>query len=1458
MTEELTPVFMDPAKKRKLIQLKVLEGIQESFPMKTRNKTLEIDDLRILDKDFGSSEQKDAILRGESLFETVKGTVRIKNSEGKVIDEVKNFTLARIPYFTPRHTFIVGGNEYSVSNMVRRKPGVYARKRANGILEAAFNTVGGSNFRISMDPEKGEPQIEYSSTKTPLYPLLLAMGISKDKIAEGWGKELVDLHDKTYSKKIDQYVDKLYRKEVPEFAQKATTKDEKVKEILQRYERTLMDPEVNQQTLGKPYSHVTPESLLDASSKVLRIFKSTDDVDDQDNLDFKRLYGVEDFFKERIKLDARDIAKKVAIKIDAHPELRRVLPTGPFTSGILKFINTSQLASVPTQTNPMELIDAAVRVTSLGEGGISTERAIPVEARQTHATQIGALDPIRTPESFRAGIDIRAAINAHKDKEGNIFVPIYNVKSKRYQFIRAGDLQRNVIAFPNQELKGHVDALVQGQVKKIHADKVDYQIPHASYFYSPTTNLVPLIESIQGNRAVMSSKHQTQALSLLERDAPYVQVMSPSGHTYEELFGKMINPTSPVDGTVEKIDKDYIYIRPKHTKRAGEEEKTAAKKDELIKVDYNHNFPLAAKTYVNHELKVKKGDTVSEGQLLGDSNFTREGTLALGKNLRVAYVPYYGANSNDAIVISEGAAKKLTSERLYKLVVPRDNDLTFNKAKHHAHYGHEYTKDQYSKLDEEGVIEPGAKILPKDPIVLGLRKTALSSDDILLGRLHRSLAKPHRQFSELWEHDHPGEVIDVVKTPKRIAITIKTQEPTGVGDKLSNRFGGKGVVSQILPDDQMIQDASGTPIDVLLTSAGVVSRINPGQLIESSLGKIVEKTGKPYKLEAFGRENNVQFAKDELKKHGLKDKETIYDPTTGKKTPGVFVGRSYIFKLFKSTDTNYSAHNIESYDANQQPTKGGVMGAKALGKMEFDALVAHNARNVLRDAATIKSQKNDEFWRAVQLGYPIPTPKTTFSYDKFLNMLTGAGVKVNRDKHILSLAPLTDEDVMDISSGEIRDAKIVKSKDLIPETGGLFDPALTGGLTGNKWSHITLAEPIVSPIFRDPVRRLLGLTNTQLDTMIKTKGASYIRKQLAEIDLHKKEKELQKEMEGKSATQLDNYVKQLKYISALKTQKLSPDKAYIISKVPVVPPVVRPIIPTKGGQQILYGDANPLYQDLIYINNQFKSIKESGNVPGEEERLRPALHDAVGAVYGVNEPVTAKSKARKHKGFLTYIAGAGSPKYGYFQSRILKRTQDLVGRATVAPDASLGMDEVGVPEDMLWTMYEPFIVRRLVQNGHNALNAKKIVEERHPAAREQLLKEIKERPLILNRAPSLHRYNMLGAFPKPIPGKTIRVSSFMESPQNMDYDGDTMQIHVPITDLGVGDVKNMTLSKLLFGDRIKNELLTFPQHEAIMGVNYAASQDEKNKPVHYKTRAAAMADYHSGKITLGTRVDIDE
>lgn len=1460
----LTPVLLDSLSHRENIRRKAIEALQQAFPLKTKTYSIEIENARVEPREFSSREQKQALLEGRTLNERVRADVVVKDQGGVAVSKATDFTLLHLPYFTPRHTFILDGNEYSVSNQIRTKPGVYTRRRGNEDLEASFNLARGANFRVSMEPEKGQLHMEYGTSKIPLYPVLRALGVPHQDVATHWGSEVAALNRDAF-KTPDKHVEKLYGRLIPQSQQTHATLEEKIRALHGYFENTVMDPEVNKATLGEGFDKVTPRSLLVASKKLLDVHRAAHDTDDRDSLEFKTFHSVDDFIKERIGLEARALKGKLGIKLDAHKgDARKAIPTGLFTRSINSFLTNSTLSAVPTQINPMELIDQAVKVTSLGEGGISSERAIPLEARNLHATHFGIMDPVRTPESFKAGIDIRSALSTRRDDAGNLYAHLRDVKTGKNVYVKPADMMKATIAFPGEKLTSGqpVDALHKGEVKRVRADEVTHQLEHSSDMYGPTTNLLPLLNGMQGNRSLMASKHQSQALSLVHREAPLVQVASWNpGTSVEKEMIKLVVPTSPFAGRVTKIDGDYIHIEPDPVKTsaapADEPEfysdflKVAT--DGSVKLHYDVNFPLAAKTFLHNTLKVKEGDHVVAGQPLADSNFTKDDTLALGTNLSVAYMPYRGLNTNDGLVVSQGAADKLVSEHMYKYVLPLDGGVDTQREKHRSYFGNKYTAAQYSALGDNGVPRPGAIIKPHDPLILGLEENRLTGNAVLLGKLSKTLVKPFSDVSLIWDHDRPGEVIDVVRTGSRVTVTVKTTETIRVGDKLSGRYGNKGVIAKIVPDHQMIHDEAGKPVDLLFTSAGIVSRINPAQVVEAALGKVAAKTGVPISVENYALEDNVKFAKRKLAEHGLKDKETVFDPITNKMIPGVFVGRSYILKLFKTTDSNWSSHGAGRYDFNQQPSRGGDEGAKAIGKMEFDGLVAHNARNVLREAASIKSQKNDEFWRAVQLGLPTPEPQQTFAYGKFLNMIEGAGIKVSKKGSRLSLGPLTDADIMKMSSGAIKDGnKLIKAKDLTPESGGLFDPVVTGGTTGTKWSHVDLSEPVVNPVFEEPVRRLLGLTQREFQDKHGQHGGAWFKTALNKIDVDKHVTDLTERTRRLNGPKLDDAIKQLKYLSALKELSLRPGDAYVLSKVPVTPPVIRPILPLKDGR-IQVGDANLLYRDAFLANQKLDELK-STLPPDQLHAMRNHLYEAVGAVFGTHDPVSPTAEKRGAKGYINAITGT-RPGSGFFQAKLMKRQQDVSGRGTIAPDPTLSMDEIGVPEDMLWGMFAKFIIGRLVKRGFPALEAQKMVEDKHPLAREELLNEAKERPVMVNRAPSLHRFNIIGGYAKVTSGKTIMLNPFSEKGLNADYDGDAVQIHAPVTAAGIADVKKMTLSNLIFSDRRPGSLNIAPDMEAIIGL-HRATQHGEGKTHKFKTKEDALAAYHRGEIAMSDPVEI--
>lgn len=1480
--KKLYPLMVHASERRERMRDTLMESIEKDFPMKGKHYSLELESFHINRKIYSNNEQKDAILNKTTLTEPIKGTVALRdNATGEVLERSTR-TLVHMPYMTERHTFMLGGNEYAVSNQVRIKPGVYTRKRGNGELESAFNLGAGTNFRLEMDPERGLIFMKYKSTQIPLYPVLRALDVTAAQIEKAWGDALAKHNYNYASGKEAASIDKLYKKIISPYAQdENATYAQKVEEIKESYKRTSLDRGVTTTTLGTGFDKVEPKTLLLASRKLVRVYNNKEEVDDRDSAAFKTLHTAESFMGERIRKEtSKQVRSKIMRKLNKPTtdiKLSKVMTSGPYSKSLKSWLTSTALANTPMQINPMEVIDSSVKITSLGDGGISSTLAVPDAARDVHSSQIGLLDPVRTPESGKAGIDIRGTLHLARDNDGNMYTPLIDAKTRKAKFVQAADVVNARVAFHGQEARikanKSVDILHKGVVQSAKGADVDYYIPYAASMYSPTTNLIPMTDSAAGNRNIMGAKFQTQALPLVEREVPWVQVASwRKGKTVEQEFGMQIAPTTPVSGVVEKIDDDYVYIRKDRTKTAAPTTRVLAKgqvarneeDDDIIRVPYSKDFPLMSKTYLDDTITAKVGDKVSAGDALGESNFTKGDTLALGKNMRVGYMAYKGLNSNDAVVISEGASKKLRSTHMYKESLSIDPSTVLDKNKHKAYFGTRYSAEEYGRLADNGVIKKGQIVQEGEILIAALRVAQASAHEQMLGKLHKSLMKPYRDGSVTWEHHAPGEVIDVAVTKRNVLITVKCVEGVRIGDKLANRFGAKGVVSTIVPDSQMIQDEEGRPLDVLLTSAGIISRVNPSQILETALAKVAEKTGKPIAMEQQGSADNVILAETLLKKHGLKAKETVYDPITKRKIHNIMVGPQYTFKMFKSTDTNFAGRGIgPGYDANMQPSKGGDMGAKSVGKMEFNALISHNARNMLREVSSVKSQRNDEYWRRLQLGLPTKQPGSNFAYDKFTALLQGSGVGMRKEGSKIKLVPLTDRDIDALAPKAVANSLLVKTQTgkgaahIEPEKGGLFDFAVTGGLQGTKYSKIELAEPVVNPVFVEPARKLLNMTRKDFESLRDAAGAGEIKNRLNKIDLAKEERELLAKVKVTRGNARDNLVKKVKYIRALRSEKLQAGDAYVLTRIPVTPPVMRPLIPNADGTTLV-ADSNYLYRDLMMANEAIVDTpKELRDALGMGEQ-RKHLHDTVGALFGTQDSTDAQNRGRGVTGHLSQITGQGSPKNGYFQSRLMKRRQDLTGRATIAPGPTLGMDEVGIPNEMAWRMYEPFIVKRLIGNGMRAVDAKNAWKKRTPAAKRALDMETKKRPVVINRAPTLHRFNMIAAYPKLLPGKTMRINPFSESGLNADFDGDALQVHVPIEDAAIKEAEGMTLSNLVFGDRSKDDLMVFPAHEAIIG-NYMATANTDSSPTKtYKTVADARAAYNRNEVNMSTKVNILE
>lgn len=1442
----ITPLFTDASNKRRQIRAKAIAGLNALFPVEEGNMKIAISHLKVADKDYSINDAKKALLSGGSLSEPMYGKI-VATKDGKVIFTKDNYLFMRIPFLTDQQTFIVGGNSYMIGNQLRTRPGIYARFRRNDVPEVSFNLAKGANFKITMEPSSLKFNMEFGASKIPLYPVVKALGFSDPDMRKMWGHDVHRANTNITETAQTAAIDKLYSRLIHAGKRsEGDSKSEKIQKLRVYFSQTNLDSETTKLTVGMSFKNVNGLAMAVAAKKLINIYKKNEDVDDRDSLEFQKIHSIDDFIQERIQKGGKEVVQKLKFRIKRMKpgdDIKKHLSAAPFSKTVNSLVTQFNLSRTPDQINPIEILDGVMKVTRMGEGGISSQRAVPEATRELHVSHVGVLDPVRTPESHNIGVDLRASIRMGRDEEGRIYAPVINVKTKKFSREYVGDLKHKVVAFANQKLSGTVDATYKGKVIRVAASRVDFQLPHSQDMFGPSTTLVPFIGNMQGNRALMASKQITQALPLKYREEPLVQVTAPTGSTYGSMhreIGSHIIKTAPEDGKVTKMDDDYIHFRGK----SGAKHKLA----------YASNFPFNSKTYLNEDLVSPIGKSIKKGEPITNSNFTRNGAVALGINAKVAYVPYYGENSNDAIVISEDAAKKFTSLHMYKETLEKDRNTITKKAMWIAKYPNKYSGATLRKYGDNGIAYKGISIDYGEPVILALRKSEANQTDIVLGRLDKSLRTPYRDASVVWQKEDPGVVTDIFDSEQSTTVTLKVESVAREGDKISGLHGNKGVIGKIVPNERMLRGEDNKPLDVLVTSAGVMTRINPSQILETATGKAADKLGKPITIDNFSPENDVKRVKSLLAKLGLKDKETVTDPVTGRKIPNIFIGKQYMAKLFKSTDTNFAARATSGYSIDEQPTKGGKTSASRMGPMEVNALLAHGTPDLLREMGQLKSQKNIEWWQAYQQGRPTPKIKRPFIVDKFHGMLEGAQIKVTERGGKLLLSPQTDKYVLSKSSGMLTNVGVLRKKDLRPEIGGLFDPVRTGGLEGEKWSHLELPERIVKPVYRKAAASLLGISSKELDRQATTKGGDAIHDMLKRLNLKQLKADSYKEANTASGVNLDKAVKRLKFIKGLERAGVSPQDAYTGKTVPVIPPKMRPIVPGPNNS-LLVADANHLYRETMLASKKLQEMKDLGLPSTDIADMRRELTLSVGAIVGLNDPTNKKLQQQEKKGFIKKLSGY-KPSEGMFQRKIVGRAQDISGRATIAPDPTLGVDEIGLPEDTAYGMYAPMVMRNLVRRGYQAMDATKHIKDRTPSARRALEEEAYKRPIIYNRAPTLTRNSMLAAYPKIVPGKTIRINPYSEGPLNADFDGDTVQLHAPVSDRAIADSKKLLLSNLLFSDKNTTDLQVKPQHEAIIGIHDVLSQKASNNTFKFRSLSEAKAAYLRGEIKANDNVDI--
>ena len=812
---------LDPRESQEALKERVTKAIHQSFPIKGSAQTLRVTGVEVTDEPdtHDVRTQKEKKLAGRTFGSVVKASFElVDNKTGKVVD-TSTRRVATLPQITRRYSYIVNGTEYQTDNLWTLRPGVYSRVKQNGELESQINIRGGS-YHLDFDPGKRKFKMRIGGSNPPLYSVMQALGVGDKALEKKWGREIFAAN-KVDQKKVEQDIIRLAGKINPRA--KATTFEDASQVIRDRFEGAELDPEVTKKTLGKPIKTLGPVAMMETSSNLLKVSRGEREPDNRESLQFKQLQGVEDFISNRIKEQKPIIERRVLNNLDRKGKIKDIVGTDYFNRPINQFFAKSSLANQADDTNPVAMVGGQQKTTVVGtEGGIQSEHKLTEEVKLVDPSHLGFLDPLHTPEGPKTGVTLHTALGMRKEK-GSITIPLYNTKTGKVERVDPATAQEKVVVMADEVTWGKDGkptpkrdqlkaSLKEGKMGLTSMKKADYVMPSAAQMFSLPLNMVPFLGNNSQNRVTMSGRHQEQAVSLKYREAPLVQSVQ-GGKSFDDVMGSFTAQTAPLAGEVVGVEKDSIKIKGADGK--------------VKDVPIYDNYPLNEKKGVlNSEPQVKVGDTVKEGQLIADTNFSKGGTYAPGVNLRVAYLPAKGHNVEDGIVISESAARQLTSEHLYKKGFHKAEGELKGKKSYVANFPQRMTVKQQEKLGDDGVIKVGQRVEPGDTLIAGMTKRVVRKGEMDLGRIHKSLLRTYDDKGQVWDQDFPGEVVEVTKSRDGVKVHVKTEEPAQVGDKIVSRHANKGIVT-CHNDSTFCLTAAGWKLFKDVTHEDLICTLNP-------------------------------------------------------------------------------------------------------------------------------------------------------------------------------------------------------------------------------------------------------------------------------------------------------------------------------------------------------------------------------------------------------------------------------------------------------------------------------------------------------------------------------------------------------------------------------------------------------------------------------------------------------
>lgn len=999
------------------------EGIKEMFrdisPIQdfTGNLVLEFIDYSLGEPKYSVEECKE---RDVTYAKPLRVKVRLINKETGEVKEQEVF-MGDFPQMTEKGTFIINGAERVIISQLVRSPGVYYAEQLDPsgkkIYGATIIPNRGAWLEFETDLNDNIYVRVDRTRKLPATVLIRALGYGSngqilDLFADDERVRVTLERDHTESE--DEALVEIYKRLRP--GEPPTVDSARSLLYTLFFDAKRYDlAHVGRYKLNKKLQveipahirHITKEDIIAAVRKLIRLMQGEGKPDDIDHLGNRRLRSVGELLQNQFRIGLSRMERVVRERMTIQdvdvitPQV--LINIRPVVAAIKEFFGSSQLSQFMDQTNPLAELTHKRRLSALGPGGLSRERA-GFEVRDVHHSHYGRMCPIETPEGPNIGLIGSLSTYGRINEYGFIETPYRKVDKETgkltdvISYLTADEEDKYVIAQANAPLddqgrfiNSRVSARLGSDTLVVPVEKVDYMDVSPKQIVSIATAMIPFLEHDDANRALMGANMQRQAVPLLRTDSPYVG----TGEEYKAAKDSGVVELAREAGFVERVSANEIIIKT---------DRGELERHKLIKYSRSNQG-----TCFNQKPIVKKGEQVKAGQVIADGPSTDQGELALGRNVLVAFMTWEGYNYEDAILISRKLVKEdyFTSIHIEEYECDaRDTKLGPEEiTRDIPNVGEDVLKD----LDERGIIRVGAEVRPSDILVGKVTpkgETELTAEERLLRAIFGEKAREVRDTSLRVPHGEAGKVVDVKVFSREngdelapgvnqiVRVYIAQKRKISEGDKVAGRHGNKGVISRILPEEDMPFMPDGTPIEIVLNPLGVPSRMNIGQVLETHLGWAAKELGIRVATPVFdgASEEDIKEMMSEAKLP-VNGKTVLYDGRTGVPFDNeITVGYMYVLKLAHLVDDKIHARSTGPYSlVTQQPLGGKAQfGGQRFGEMEVWALEAYGASYTLQEILTVKSDDvvgRVKTYEAIVKGENVPEPGVPESFKVLIKEL---------------------------------------------------------------------------------------------------------------------------------------------------------------------------------------------------------------------------------------------------------------------------------------------------------------------------------------------------------------------------------------------------------------------------------------------------------------------------------------